>query len=269
MLRKIRLAVATLFFTMITLLFLDFTGTLHAWFGWMAQVQFLPALLAVNAGILVLLLSLTLLFGRVYCSVICPLGVFQDVVSWTAARRRKNRFAYSRALAWLRYGVLALFVVILPLFVRDDLIGVSYPWFCKYICPSGTLMGGWTLLSLNENLRGAAGWLFTWKSALLIALIVLSVKSFRPFCKYLCPLGAFYGFFNRIALLRYGFDEQKCVACGRCAVSCQMTLKLPQGTNGDECIRCGRCIRACPTAALTPALKQSAAARRKPSPERP
>ena len=167
------------------------------------------------------------------------------------------------------FPVLALFVVILPLFARDDLTGVSYPWFCKYICPSGTLMGGWTLLSLNEKLRGAAGWLFTWKSALLVAIIVLSMKSFRPFCKYLCPLGAFYGFFNRIALFRYGFDEKKCVACGRCAAVCPMTLKLPHGTNGAECIRCGRCVHACPVEALTPALKQSLKVRRKPSPERP
>lgn len=209
------------------------------------------------------------LLGRFVCGWLCPFGLVQDLLYKIPLGRKRLNLPGDRALRRLKYAVLALFVVILPLFVRDDLIGVSYPWFCKYICPSGTLMGGWTLLSLNENLRGAAGWLFTWKSALLIALIVLSVKSFRPFCKYLCPLGAFYGFFNRIALLRYGFDEQKCVACGRCAVSCPMTLKLPQGTNGDECIRCGRCIRACPTAALTPALKQSAVARRKPSPERP
>ena len=100
MLRKIRIAAAAVFFTVVTLLLLDFTGTLHAWFGWMAKVQLLPAILAVNAGVVAALVLLTLLFGRVYCSVICPLGVFQDVVSRAAARRRKNRFGYSRARFW-------------------------------------------------------------------------------------------------------------------------------------------------------------------------
>lgn len=113
MLRKIRITAAAVFFTVITLLLLDFTGTLHAWFGWMAKVQLLPAVLAVNAGVVAALVLLTLLFGRVYCSVICPLGVFQDVVSRAAARRRKNRFRYSRALSWLRYGILVLFLVAL------------------------------------------------------------------------------------------------------------------------------------------------------------
>ena len=112
MLRKIRLTLAVLFFTFITLLFLDFTGTLHSWFGWMAKIQFLPAVLALNVGVILLLVALTLVFGRVYCSVICPLGVFQDVVSWISGRRKKGkyRFTYSPAKNVLRYGVLALFV---------------------------------------------------------------------------------------------------------------------------------------------------------------
>ena len=115
MLRKIRIAAAAVFFTMITLLFLDFTGTLHAWFGWMARVQLLPAVLAV---VVAALLVLTLLFGRVYCSVICPLGVFQDVASWAGGKRRKNRFTYSRALPWLRYGMLALFVAVMVAHIK-------------------------------------------------------------------------------------------------------------------------------------------------------
>lgn len=111
MLRKIRLTAAVIFFTLITLLFLDFTGTIHQWFGWMAKIQFLPALLAVNIGIVIGLVVLTLLFGRIYCSVICPLGVFQDVVSWIAGKQKKNRFSYSPAVSWLRYGILAMFIL--------------------------------------------------------------------------------------------------------------------------------------------------------------
>lgn len=103
MLRKIRLTLAVLFFVGITLLFLDFTGTVHAWLGWMAKIQFLPALLAVNAGVVVVLVLLTLVCGRVYCSVICPLGVMQDAVAWLGKKQRKNRYSYSPALSWLRY----------------------------------------------------------------------------------------------------------------------------------------------------------------------
>ena len=109
MLRTIRLTAAIVCFALITLLFLDFTGTLHTWFGWLAKIQFLPAVLALNIGVVLLLIVLTLLFGRIYCSVICPLGVFQDAVSWISGKRKKNRFRYSPALRWLRYGVLTVF----------------------------------------------------------------------------------------------------------------------------------------------------------------
>ena len=113
MLRKIRIFLAAIFFICITLLFLDFTGTIHAWLGWMAKIQFLPAVLALNAGVIILLVALTLIFGRIYCSVICPLGVMQDIFSWYGGKRKKNRFTYSAEKRWLRYGVLAVFVVLL------------------------------------------------------------------------------------------------------------------------------------------------------------
>ena len=112
MLRKLRLTLAVLFFVAVTALFLDFTGTVHAWLGWTAKIQFLPALLALNVGVIVALILLTLLLGRVYCSVICPLGVMQDIVSWFAGRRKKHRyrFSYSPALTWQRWTMLAVFV---------------------------------------------------------------------------------------------------------------------------------------------------------------
>ena len=113
MLRKIRLIAATLCFVLITLLFLDFTGTLHGWFGWLAKIQFLPAVLALNVGVVLFLVFLTLAFGRVYCSVICPLGVFQDVIARIGRRGKKLPYSYSPALSWLRYGVLFVFVLAL------------------------------------------------------------------------------------------------------------------------------------------------------------
>lgn len=113
MLRTIRLTTAIVCFTLITLLFLDFTGTLHTWFGWLAKIQFLPALLALNIGVVLFLVVLTFLFGRIYCSVICPLGVFQDIVSWVSGKQKKNRFRYSPAMKWLRYGVLGVFIIMM------------------------------------------------------------------------------------------------------------------------------------------------------------
>ena len=116
MLRKIRLVFASVCFVLITLLFLDFTGSIHAWFGWLAKIQFLPAVLALNVGVVLALVVLTLLFGRIYCSIICPLGVFQDIIAWIGRHPRKRRklpYAYSPALSWLRYGALGLFVVVL------------------------------------------------------------------------------------------------------------------------------------------------------------
>ena len=113
MLRKIRRGLAVVFFVAVTLLFLDFTGTLHAWLGWTARVQFLPALLALNLGVVVFLVLLTLVLGRVYCSVICPLGVMQDLFAHAGRKRKKNRYTYSPAKTWLRWGVLAVFVLAL------------------------------------------------------------------------------------------------------------------------------------------------------------
>ena len=113
MLRKIRITLALIFFVCVTLLFLDFTGTLHAWLGWMAKIQFFPAVLALNAGVIVVLVLLTLIFGRVYCSVICPLGVMQDVFAWLGKKQKKNRYTYSKAKSWLRYGMLGLFIIAL------------------------------------------------------------------------------------------------------------------------------------------------------------
>ncbi len=110
-LRKIRIALAVLFFVAVTLLFLDFTGTVHAWLGWTARIQFLPAVLALNVGVVLVLLLLTLCFGRLYCSVICPLGVYQDIVARLSGKRKKHRYGYSRPLRALRLTVLVVFIV--------------------------------------------------------------------------------------------------------------------------------------------------------------
>lgn len=196
------------------------------------------------------------LMGRFVCGWLCPFGLVQDLLYRVPFPRRRKNMPGDRVLRHFKYAVLLLAVIALPLLARDPLTGVSDPWFCKYLCPSGTLMGGWPLLVLDESLRGAAGMLFAWKGAILVAVIFLSVKYFRPFCKYLCPLGAFYGFFNRVALCRYELDTTKCVDCGRCAAACPMGVRLPASPNSAECVRCGECLKACPVGAIRSALKK-------------
>ncbi len=203
-------------------------------------------------------------FGRFVCGWLCPFGLIQDLLykiplfrSRSTERKsllkriftkRKNLPGH-RVLIWLKYVILAGFVIILPLFALDA-IGQGSPWFCKYICPSGTLTAGLPLLVSNEPLRQAAGFLFQWKVLVLIVLVILSIVVYRPFCKYICPLGAVYSVFNPIALYRYQIDTNKCTKCGRCKKACKMDIKVWEKPNSPECIRCGDCIRSCPENAI-------------------
>ncbi len=134
--------------------------------------------------------------------------------------------------------------------VTND-FGIAKPFFCQYICPSGTLLGGIPLLAANPSLRQAIGLLFSWKMFILLSVLALSVFLYRPFCKYLCPLGAVYALFNKVSFVRMAVDEHKCVGCGRCARACQMQVPVPQQPNHSECIRCGACKKVCPTKAMS------------------
>ena len=139
---------------------------------------------------------------------------------------------------------------IIDIVKEAGITGMGDPWFCKYLCPSGTLFGGIPLLAANPTLRAAAGLLFDWKMLVLLAVVVLSIKFYRPFCKYLCPLGAIYGLFNPIALYRYRVQESACVHCGSCQQACGMDIPVWEKPNSIECIRCGKCKAACPTGAI-------------------
>ena len=140
-------------------------------------------------------------------------------------------------------------VVLLPALIVND-VGMGDPYFCKYICPQGVLEGALPLAAANESIRAALGALFTRKLIILIAVVVLSVLFFRPFCKWICPLGAFYALMNKVSLLGIQVDTSKCVSCGKCARTCQMDVDITKSPNDTECIRCGKCIRACPTQAI-------------------
>lgn len=188
--------------------------------------------------------------GRFVCGWLCPFGLVQDLLHWIPIFRKRKNLPGHSVLVYLKYGVLALFVLILPATVAVTVTGMGEPWFCKYICPSGTLLGGLPLLAANPSFRSAAGALFGWKFAVLLAVILLSVKYYRPFCKYLCPLGAVYGWFNPIALYRLRVDEDKCVKCSACQKACGMDIPVWEKPNSVECIRCGDCRAVCPTGAI-------------------
>ncbi|MCB6201895.1 4Fe-4S binding protein [Extibacter muris] len=189
------------------------------------------------------------LFGRFICGWLCPFGLIQDLLYKIPFFRKRKNLPGHKVLKWLKYVILVLFVLLLPLLVVD-IIGQGSPWFCQYICPSGTLTAGVPLVLLNESLQNAVGGLFIWKVSLLAAIIILSLWVYRPFCKYLCPLGAVYSFFNPVALYRYRIEEHDCIKCGKCRKACKMDIKVWEQPNSLECIRCGDCIKACPANAI-------------------
>lgn len=192
--------------------------------------------------------------GRFVCGWLCPFGLVQDLLYKIPLGKKLRKLPGDRWLRYLKYVILVGFVVILPLTVLD-VVGQGQPWFCKYICPSGTLFGGVPLVGANPALRGALGWLFTWKMAILVVLLVLSVAVYRPFCRYLCPLGAVYGLFNPIAFHRFTIDRDKCTDCGKCQRACKLDIPVQKTPNSPECIRCGDCRRACPHGAICTKLE--------------
>jgi len=190
------------------------------------------------------------LIGRFVCGWLCPFGLVQDLLHKIPFPKKIKTFRGDRLLRKLKYMILIVFVILLPLFLVD-VIGQGSPYFCKLICPVGTLEGGIPLVLLNETLRGTIGWLYAWKNVLLFVTIFLSILIYRPFCKYICPLGAIYSVFNPISVFRYRVDKEKCTNCGACARTCKMQVNPVQNANHPECIRCGQCKKICPTGAIT------------------
>lgn len=189
------------------------------------------------------------ILGKAVCGFLCPFGLVQDLLHKIPGVKKLRRLPGEKYLQWLRYVMLGLLVILLPMVVVD-IVGQGSPWFCKYVCPSGTLLGGIPLLAGNPALRGAVGWLFTWKIAILVVILVLSVFLYRPFCRYLCPLGAVYGFLNRFALYRFTLNEEQCTHCGACHQVCGLDIDPSKTPNHSQCIRCGKCLDACPHGAI-------------------
>ena len=190
------------------------------------------------------------LLGRFVCGWLCPFGLFQDLLSKIKVKKCGLPPRIDRILRMLKYAILLFPVLLLPMLLTNQ-FGISPPYFCQYICPSGTLMGGIPLIITNPSLREAAGFLFHWKIGVLLLFTISSLVLYRPFCKYICPLGAFYALFNRISLYRIQIDPHTCINCGACEKSCHMQVPVHAKPNHSECIRCGSCRKACPTQALS------------------
>ena len=193
------------------------------------------------------LLLLGMLLGRAICGFLCPFGWLQELLHKIPTKKFSSQKL--KPLRYLKYGILVVMVCMLPVLAAND-VGIGDPFFCKYLCPQGVLEGAIPLSLVNPSIRAALGKLFSWKLSILLTIIVLSVLFFRPFCKWLCPLGAFYALLNRMSLFRMQVDRDKCVSCGKCAKACKMDVDVTKTPNHTECIRCGMCARACPTCAV-------------------
>lgn len=189
------------------------------------------------------------LLGRFVCGFLCPFGLIQDLLFKIPFVKKIRTLPGEKVLRWLRFVFLAVFVIILPMFVVD-ITGLGKPWFCKYICPVGTLEGGIPLTLLDKSLRSGLGFLFKWKLAILITVLVTSIVIYRPFCRYICPLGAIYGLFNKVSFYRFKIDTDKCTKCGACQKVCKLNIKVYENPNSMDCIRCGECKAACPNKAI-------------------
>ena len=263
MLRKIRLTFAVLFFLAVTALFLDFTGTVHAWLSWTAKIQFLPALLALNAGVVVVLVLLTLLAGRVYCSVICPLGVMQDIVSWISGRRKKKRyrFSYSPERKWLRYGVLVLFIAALIAGIgsfvallapyssygriASNLFAPVYRWGNNLLAYFAERADSYAFYETEVWMKSLPT--FVIAATTFIVLAVLAWRNGRTYCNTICPVGTVLGFFSRFSLFRITIDESKCNRCGLCSRKCKAACIDGKEHRIDysRCVACMDCIDTC------------------------
>ena len=269
MLRKIRIILASVFFIGVTLLFLDFTGAAHAWLGWMAKVQFLPAVLALNFGVVAILLVLTLLFGRVYCSVICPLGVMQDIISWIHGKTKKKnrfRFSYSPAINWLRYGVLALFIVALVAGlhslvalvapysaygrIASNLLAPVYQLGNNFFAWIAERAGSYAFYSTEVWIRSGAT--FAVAAATFAVVAVLAWKHGRTWCNTICPVGSVLGLFSRFSVFAPVIDTEKCRNCGLCGKQCKSSCINMKEHEIDysRCVACMDCIETCKEGAI-------------------
>ncbi len=259
--------IGAIFFLCITLMFLDFTGTLQKFLSWMAKVQFLPAVMALNFAVIALILIVTLLFGRIYCSVICPMGVFQDGVAHIHNWIKKNRYTYSKAHNILRYVFLAVFVLALIFGVGSltallapysaygrivqNLFAPVYQWCNNGLAAISEHFNSYAFYSKEVWMRSLPTFIIA--AVTLVVVVVLSWRNGRTYCNNVCPVGTFLSFFSRFSWFKIHIDEDKCIKCGLCTKNCKSSCI--DGKNGfvdySRCVTCGNCMAVCPKEAIS------------------
>lgn len=263
MLKKIRIVLAAVMMTLITLLLLDIYGVLHHWLGWVAKIQFLPALFA-NLVIALVIMCLTFVFGRIYCSVICPLGIMQDIIAYRP--RKKHRYSYSPAKNWLRYVVLSLFVVAFFVGVNSFVALLapysSYGRIVQNLFQPFVIWGNNLLSAIAEHYGRYAFyprevWIrsiptFVIAAVTFVAIVVLAWRNGRTYCNTICPVGAYLSLISRFSVLRIQFDPDKCKQCGKCEHSCKASAIDFKNMKVDlsRCVVCGNCLEECKFDAL-------------------
>jgi ferredoxin len=250
----------------ITWLFLDFTGTAHHWFTWMPKLQLLEAILALNVAVIIGLVLLTLVFGRIYCSVICPLGIMQDIFGWLGKKAKKNRYTYSKEVKWLRYTVLVIGIGCWMLGI-GSIVQLLAPYSAFGRIATNLLQPVWqagnnVLASIAEHYDSYAFyhtniWLRAMPSLIIsaVTLVVLAVLAWhngRTYCNSICPVGTILSFFSRFSFLKIHFDTEKCRNCSLCTKNCKaacINFKT-HSVDYSRCVVCGDCIESCKFGAL-------------------
>lgn len=267
MLRKIRIVLATVMFIGITWLFVDFTGTAHQWFSWMPKLQLLEAILALNVVALVILIAMTLVFGRIYCSIICPLGILQDIIGWVGKKVKKNRYTFSKAVSWLRYTMLGVMVVALVAGI-GSIVQLLAPYSAFGRIATTLLqplykMGNNVLAAISEHYDNYAFYhtetgvpnitiVLAIACVTLVVLAVLAYRNGRTYCNTICPVGTVLSFLSRFSWMKIQFDADKCKNCSLCTKNCKaacIDFKSHQ-VDYSRCVVCGDCIESCKFGAL-------------------
>lgn len=269
MLRRIRIALALVFFISITMLFLDITGCVRTWVGWMAKVQFLPAVMALNVLVIAALIVVTLIFGRIYCSVVCPLGVMQDIIARLGLRGKKNRnrYSYSTGLAWLRYTMLGALVAAIAVGVglipalldpygaygriAQNLFAPIYGWLNNLLAKVAESQDSYLFYRTDVWIRDSVT--FTIAAITLIAIAILAWRNGRTYCNTICPVGTVLGALARFSWLKPVIDTSKCNSCGLCARRCKAACINSKEHRIDysRCVTCFDCIDNCRQGAIS------------------
>jgi len=263
MLRKTRIIVASVTLCLLSLLFLDFTGTLHPYFGWITVIQLVPAILSVNLILIVGLALLALLFGRVYCSMICPLGIFQDCVSNLASRRKGKgaRYTFSPAKSLVRYILLALIVVAIVFGISaivsildpyaaygriaSNVLAPVYRWGNNLLALLAESVGSYAFYSTDVWVKG---WpTFAIAAITLVTVVILAWRNGRTYCNVICPVGTAFGLLSKTAFFRLQFSPDKCTKCGACERGCKAACINAESMTIDSsrCVNCFNCIENC------------------------